>query len=504
MKGNFIKLAAVSYCLLAQTASYAGSGQLFNVSATGAPAVISITLCLNARGPLSCQTYTVNAMTLSISTVIPNHVYPYAGIKVNTPGYTSTGCTALANGYCSFTASSTTSASVMVTSNDSSAIAFVGSYYTGSATNPLSYTSSDSGNTWAVSSPLPALPVDGVNGALYRTACDSSKTMCVAVGRYYNGSASLPLTYTSSNGGHTWALSTSLPAIPGGATSAYLRDVSCDSAGSHCVAVGAYFNGSENFALVYSTDNGGSSWTQRSLPPTLMVSINEFLGGVACSSSGSVCVAVGYVATGSDAVPLVYTTNNGGNSWTLSASLPVPTFSTNSNYLQSVACDSAGSRCAAVGHHYDGSFSTPLTYTSNNAGVTWVLSSPQPSIPGGGSQGYLFDVACGGAGNACTAVGTYNDGSTGVPLIYISSDGGASWASREAIVPAGGTNGSLYLVSCNGSGSACSAGGSYRTGGTSVPLTFTSSNGGSSWALSSLLPITPAGGEEAMLGSESA
>ncbi|MCX7125776.1 MAG: hypothetical protein NTU49_08585, partial [Gammaproteobacteria bacterium] len=59
----------------------------FNITATGPSAQVNITLCLNGKAPLSCQNYTVSALNLSIKTTVPNHIYPDAGIKINTPGY---------------------------------------------------------------------------------------------------------------------------------------------------------------------------------------------------------------------------------------------------------------------------------------------------------------------------------------------------------------------------------------------------------------------------------
>ncbi len=114
MKRISTLLCALFALLISQTATSAGL--LFNVSATGTPANLSITLCLNGNGPLSCQNYTVSALNLSISTTIPNHVYPAVGMKVNTPGYVLAGCTPTANGYCLFSANSTTPASITVSS----------------------------------------------------------------------------------------------------------------------------------------------------------------------------------------------------------------------------------------------------------------------------------------------------------------------------------------------------------------------------------------------------
>lgn len=92
-------------------ASYAASGLLFNVVATGPVGNVNITLCLNGRGALSCQQFTTSALNLNINTTIPNHTYPSAGIKINTPGYTLStlgiDCSSTQNGYCLFSVSDT-------------------------------------------------------------------------------------------------------------------------------------------------------------------------------------------------------------------------------------------------------------------------------------------------------------------------------------------------------------------------------------------------------------
>lgn len=84
-------------------------GLFFNIGPTATPANVRITLCLNAKGPLSCQHYNVSASNLSISTTIPNRTYPFAGIKIETPGYsladTALNCTPLSNGFCMFSVS---------------------------------------------------------------------------------------------------------------------------------------------------------------------------------------------------------------------------------------------------------------------------------------------------------------------------------------------------------------------------------------------------------------
>ncbi|MCL9684395.1 DUF1566 domain-containing protein [Legionella maioricensis] len=108
-----ILLSTLGALLISQT-TIARGGLFFNISATGTPANLSITLCLNGKGPLSCQNYAVSALNLNISTTIPNHVYPSVGIKINTPGYSLMGCTPSNNGYCLFSASNTAPARIII------------------------------------------------------------------------------------------------------------------------------------------------------------------------------------------------------------------------------------------------------------------------------------------------------------------------------------------------------------------------------------------------------
>ena len=83
-------------------------------------------LCLNGKGPLSCQNYNVDALNLKITSTIPNHTYNYAGIKINTPGYsinnTGADCTVYDNGYCLFSVSSVAYRAISLVANGSLSI----------------------------------------------------------------------------------------------------------------------------------------------------------------------------------------------------------------------------------------------------------------------------------------------------------------------------------------------------------------------------------------------
>ena len=130
MKRLLIKLMIIFSFMLIQQSTYAGTGLLFNVTSSGTPITAKITLCLNGNGPLSCQQYDVSQTILSITPTI-NRSYPSVGIKVNTPGYTATGCTSISNGYCIFSASNTTPATINLNNNSSvksPRFAYVSSY----------------------------------------------------------------------------------------------------------------------------------------------------------------------------------------------------------------------------------------------------------------------------------------------------------------------------------------------------------------------------------------
>lgn len=114
-KKLFIYLNLFLIMTLSQTLK-AGSGNIFNVVGIGTPGTIAITLCLDGSALLSCQNYLVTSLSLVISTVIPNHTYPRAGIKINTPGYTPSGCTTISNGYCLFSVNKTTPNTITVSS----------------------------------------------------------------------------------------------------------------------------------------------------------------------------------------------------------------------------------------------------------------------------------------------------------------------------------------------------------------------------------------------------
>lgn len=110
--------------------SFAANSALFKISASGNQTTdpIHIILCLNGKGPLSCQHYTVYQPRLTISTTIPNHTYVAAGIKISSTRVPVTGlegCVSYSNGFCLFKVSDTRPASIFINNPTATPIVFL-------------------------------------------------------------------------------------------------------------------------------------------------------------------------------------------------------------------------------------------------------------------------------------------------------------------------------------------------------------------------------------------
>ena len=78
---------------------YAGTGLFFKISSTEETTPLNIQLALDGRIPLTCQNYKVNGLSLIINTIVPNHTYPFAGIRIVNPGYRIAGLVPLKNDF---------------------------------------------------------------------------------------------------------------------------------------------------------------------------------------------------------------------------------------------------------------------------------------------------------------------------------------------------------------------------------------------------------------------
>jgi hypothetical protein len=364
---------------------------------------------------------------------------------------------------------------------------------------PVAYTSNDGGSNWILSSAF-TLPSGQPQGELLSVICESN--ICIAGGKSFDNSSNnnLPMVYTSSDGGSNWTLSSALT-LPSGKVQGDINGITCIDSLT-CAVVGQAFDssGSNNLPLVYTSSNGGINWT---LSPTFSLPSGQnegFLFGVTCV--GSACVTVGASDnSGSNTLPLAYTSSDGGSHWTLSSAFSIPSGHTEGELFSTVCVNST--TCTAVGESFDSGFTNqlPLAYTSSDGGSHWTLSSIFP-LPSGQTDGLLNSVTC--IGSACTAVGeSFQSGFSNVlPLAYTSSDGGRNWTLSSAFTfPSGQNQGLLTSVSCLGL--ACIAvGETYQTGfNNDLPVAYTSSDGGSNWTLSSAFSLPSGQNQGELLGA---
>lgn len=119
MKGTSIAIALFA-TIIGNTSLAAGL--FFNINASGDPADVNITLCLNGKGQLGCQKYNVSALNLKLLTTTPDHTYSYAGIKINSPFYSienpGLNCLPISNDFCLFSVSNTMPATIDIKGPD--------------------------------------------------------------------------------------------------------------------------------------------------------------------------------------------------------------------------------------------------------------------------------------------------------------------------------------------------------------------------------------------------
>jgi photosystem II stability/assembly factor-like uncharacterized protein len=232
----------------------------------------------------------------------------------------------------------------------------------------------------------------------------------------------------TTNGGSSWAAQSAPNSVE-------FTTIDCPTT-QVCYAEGQQFEIDPGFPI-YTTNNGGASWT-------LTTGSVAFPNSMACTSIFQ-CVAVGQSGTSS--------TTNGGTTWT-PESLP-----TGATTLEAAAC-SSNAVCYAVGGSTSGG---GALFASSNGGATWTPQSLPFTVDA------LNGISC-ASSTACTAVG--------VNAIVSTDDGGVTWDTQP--LPTG--VGSLNAVSCP-TGTICYAGGG---DGSDHAIVVGSNDGGSTWTTQTL------------------
>jgi sugar lactone lactonase YvrE len=271
---------------------------------------------------------------------------------------------------------------------------------------------------------------------------------------------------------------------PAGATHVLLSGSSC-AASTACIDVGSYHNSSGTIVSLADSWNG-FEWKTQTTPNPSGARETE-LHRVSCTGTSlSACTAVGFYKNSSGTIVTLAERWN-GSEWKVQAT-PNPNGARESK-LTGVSCTSATS-CSAVGFYKNNSNVIVSLAESWNGSEWKVQATPNPS---GATKTQLLGVSC-SASTACTAVGTYANGSAET-LSLAESWNGTEWKVQTTPNPAGGKAVELSAVSCPAAGS-CTAVGSY-TNSSSNPTSLAEAWNGSTWQIQAV--EAPAGAAQSRL-----
>ena len=234
--------------------------------------------------------------------------------------------------------------------------------------------STNAGSTWTTNTE-PQAGGDFVFGSWTSIACSADGNTQAAI--------NLNAYWVSTNSGATWVSNT----VPG---VSFFSCVAMSPDGTKWVLA----DGTDNAGLIYISTNSGATVTPAPVPAYNWT-------GVASSADGTKLYATGNDQSQSITVPHLYASTNSGQSWAEPTGLPPNTF------WSGIACSVDGTRLIAIG--------IPGIYTSTNGGATWTANNVPPNA---------------WAGVASSADGTRLVASS-QNWIYTSTNAGASWISNN-------------------------------------------------------------------------
>lgn len=383
--------------LLALTATHAlaGSGNLFNVTTSGASLeqTVGYTLCLNINGknPISCQNYSTSQSSLSIKTTAPNHTYHYAGIKINTPGYVYTAVPGLvrsadsrtsitSDGYTPLGPVSNLQA-VSGNINSTTTLTYTNIYV--ETNNNLVTYSADNGADWGYM----LSPQGGwsLNNTTWAIATTSNGTMYQATGGQGTGAAgSGAATLIYSSDGVNWSQVATFPTNDDWVQSVF--------------AVGNTIYVGTGNGYVYFSSNNGATWSSSVTPA--QVPDSSTVNAIVVDANG-----VFYAGT---AGGNIYYSQNSGQSWTSLPNQPSTGVS-----ISSLAIDTNSALYAVTAN-------TTTQPQYNTAPLTTGTWQSMTALPGG--NGDATTIAATGT---TVYVGTSNS------HVMYTSDKGVTWAGNQ-------------------------------------------------------------------------
>ncbi len=274
---------------------------------------------------------------------------------------------------------------------------------------------------------MPGLVIGAITGAAGSQWAQSSSGFWRAIASSADGTrlaavASYPVSgggiYTSTNGGVTWTQSS--------APNLAWASIASSADGTRLAAVVEnYYDGITNYGgSIYTSTDGGLTWAQSSAP-------NTYWSSIASSADGTRLAAVSSWGG-------IYTSTDGGLTW-IQSSAP-------SAFWSAIVSSADGTRLAAV----DGN--SGCIWISSDGGLAWTQSSAPPSA----------SIASSADGTHLAAVGGG---------IYISTNSGLTWTQSSA-------SGGWSAIASSADGTRLAA--SY-TIGEGAGDTYTSTDGGLTW-----------------------
>ncbi|KTC64648.1 BNR/Asp-box repeat containing protein (plasmid) [Legionella adelaidensis] len=283
---------------------------------------------------------------------------------------------------------------------------------------PIVYSSQDGGQNWSAPKVLP-LPKKLNTRAPYfilstslKIACDGNAATCIIAGGIINSREQVPFLYTSSDAGASWTSVENLkkpwfqsPAYLFHGT--FLTSAHCNYSGSKCGVVGDSIITRSIFSYTYSSkpifygsENDLAKWSGAKIAaPNVSSKVPSSFTDLTCDGSGERCVGVGYVYANDNVSPFITFSEDGGNNWTKSAPLNIP-----SMLFYSIACDDSAHHCFAVGRLATVDDTIHVTrsviYSTTN-GINW-SQEEEMRLP---NSSMLKDIFCNESGSYCVAVG---------------------------------------------------------------------------------------------------
>jgi hypothetical protein len=318
------------------------------------------------------------------------------------------------------------------------------------------------GSTWHIQTI--SLPSGTITATLTGVSC-SAGSACTAVGGYSTTNTSPNTTLAERWNGSTWTIqSTPNPA----SGSPEFGAVSCPTA-TDCTAVGEPL-GQGTATLVEQWN--GTTWTIQSAPGPSGLNQAQ-LSGVSCTAP-SACTAAGGARTGILVPPSMLAERWNGTGWAIQASQNL-SGALNSEF-KGVSCASGSSSCVGVGDFINGASATSMLAETWN-GTSWTIQRvPNPST----TKGVLNGVSC-SSSTACTAVGTYLNGSS-VNVTLAERWNGTSWVVQSTPNPQASTSSTLQAVSCP-SETSCMAVGKFFSSATNHWMRLAEQWDGSNWTI---------------------